>query len=202
MFLPAVFPKSSSSSRSGMKQQSVSQVHHQQHVMTMMPQHQMMDYKQQPQQTSPRTFSSSSPFCGTSRQPIDDRTFMQAPSHSHRDREIDALQNDVEYSNEQKAPLLWGKPQPKDDVDYCISLIDNNTKVSSSEKNACRRDSVTASPSFLDLLILLGHKIDGQSIYDESATTKKQRVDDFDTRHFVDICDDDIMSMWKSTKSE
>ena len=36
----------------------------------------------------------------------------------------------------------------------------------------------------------------------EQPATKKQKVDDFGAHNYVDICDDDIMSMWKSTNSE
>ncbi len=126
--------------------------------------------------------------------------------HAPLELEVDEVQNDVEYSYQQRTPM-WGEPQPKDDFDYCISLIiDDNTKASASEKKLCRqdyftasssRDSIAASSSFLDPLIFFGHKSDNESSYDESATNK-HIVDDFDSRDFVDICDEDILSMWKS----
>jgi len=182
MILPAVVSKSSSS----MKQQSTPQVHQP------VPQHHMKEYPQTP----PR--ASSFPFYGPN-QPSGDRHFPKSPVQHHQ--EVGHHQHEFEYSYQQKTPM-WGRPQPKDDFDYCISLIDNNTKKSPEpEQHPCKRDSIAASPSFLDPLMFLNHMSDNDCSFDAPAT-KNLLDDDSDTLDFVDICDDDILSMWKSTSCD
>ena len=180
MIVPAVISKSSSS----MKQQSAPQLHRQ--VTVMMPQHQMMEYQQT---TSPR--SPSFPY-GAS-QPGEDISFMKKPVQLHQ--EVNQPQNEVEYSYQQRIPM-WGKSQPKDDFDYCISLIDSNTKALPKQQ-PCR----PASPAFLDPLMFLDHKSDEACTYNEPAA-KKQPIEDSRTLNFVDICDDDILSMWNATNCD
>mmetsp|Transcript_20174 Transcript_20174/g.34147 ORF Transcript_20174/g.34147 Transcript_20174/m.34147 type:complete len:152 (-) Transcript_20174:1415-1870(-) len=151
-----------------------------------MPQHQMMEY----QQTSPR--SPSFPY-GASQPGEEDISFMKKPVQLHQ--EVNQPQNEVEYSYQQRTPM-WGKSQPKDEFDYCISLIDSNTKALPKQQ-PCR----PASPAFLDPLMFLDHKSDEACTYNEPAA-KKQPVDDSHTLNFVDICDDDILSMWNATNCE
>ncbi len=181
MILPAVVSKSSSS----MKQHSAPQVH--QHATMMMPQHHM-DYPQTP----PRGFSY--PFY----QPNEGRHYPHSPIQHHQ--EGGHLQHEFEYSYQQKTPT-WGRPQPRDDFDYCISLIDDNTKeLPEPEMQPCKRGSIAKSPSFLDPLMFLDHMSDDDFSFDASDT--KNLDDNSDTLDLVDICDDDILSMWKSTSCE
>jgi len=177
MILPAVVSKSSS----GMKQQSVPQVHQQ---VTMMPQHHMKGYPQTPPRASPFSFN-------------EERHFPKNPVQHHQ--EVDNLQQEFEYSYQQRTPM-WGRPQPRDDFDYCISLIDNNTNVLP-EQEDCKRDSIAASPSFLDPLMFLDHRSDDECSFDVPAS-KNLWDDDSNALDLVDICDDDILSMWKSTSCE
>ena len=97
---------------------------------------------------------------------------------------------------------MWGRPQPKDDFDYCISLIDDNTKAPEPEKQPCKDDSIAKSPSFLDPLMFLDHMSDDDCSFGAPATKNLLDDDSDNSLDFVDICDDDILSMWKSTSCE
>ena len=108
MIAPIVISKSSGC----MTQQPAPRTHQQVQVEGMMPRQQMMES----QQTHPMT--SSSPF-HVANQSIGDRFFMGPP--------IEQLQNAYAHQQRQRA-VMWGKPQPKDDFDNCISQIDNNTE--------------------------------------------------------------------------
>eukprot|EP00986_Skeletonema_menzelii_P004123 scaffold1371_cov132-Skeletonema_menzelii.AAC.4 len=178
MIVPTVNSKSNGSS----KQQPAPQVHQREDV-TMMPQYDMMEYHHQ---APPRI--SSFPLYN------EDRFFTTNPTQRHQEAQ---LPNEVEFSYQQRT-FAWGKPQPDDDFDHCISLISSRSFVSP-EQHPSRRDRVTSSPSSFDPLTFLD---DRKSDYMFEPATKKQRVDDLSAYNFVDICDDDILSMWKSTNSE
>ncbi len=197
--VPAIISKSKSS-RSVIKQQSAPRIH--QHVALTMPHHQMIEF----QQTPPRKLTSSFPFYSYgANQPNEGTSFVNNPVQLHQ--EVDRLQNDYEYSYQPRT-LMWGKPLPKDGFDHCMPLIDNNIKEClEPEQHPCsnRRDSTTASPlSVLDPLIIFDHKGGHTSTHDhdEPNAAKSLRVNHSDTLKFVDICDEDIFSMWNSTNSE
>eukprot|EP00986_Skeletonema_menzelii_P014883 scaffold10534_cov150-Skeletonema_menzelii.AAC.2 len=177
MILPAVISKSTSN----MKKQSASQVNQQ--VAMMPPRKQTLECRKRP----PRT--ASSPFYDTN-QRSEEKCVTKPPVP-----EVDQHQNEIKYSFQQRTPM-WGKPQPKDDFDYCISLIENNTEVLP-EQHPCRRDSIVASSSALDPKLIFDRKSDEACIYDEPANKSPSG-----TLNFVDICDDDIMSMWNTTNRE
>ena len=144
------------------------------------PQNQTMESQQRP----PRTVSSPFSFCGVN--PNEER-FPPVP-------EADQHQNKIVHSFQQRTPT-WGKPEPSDDFDYCISLLESNTKVLPEQHG---RDFIAASPSFLDPKVILDCKSDEACLFDEPAT-KSRSTDDSSTPNFVDICDDDIWSLWKTT---
>ncbi len=197
LVVPTIISKSKSSV-SITKQQSASRMHHQ--AAMMMPHH-MMEF----QQTHPGALISFYPFYGYganqygngTNQPNEVRSFVNSPVQFHQ--EVDRLQNDYEYSYQPRT-FMWGNPQPKDDFDDCVaSLIDNNTEAWSEPEQhpRCYR-RVSASPSPLSFL---DHKSD-QSIHEEPAAAKSHRVNHSDSLKFVDICDEDIFSMWNSTNIE
>ena len=130
----------------------------------------------------------------------EDRFFMtNPPAQPPRHQEVDQHPtSETEYSSQQRT-LQWGKPQPDDDFDHCISLLQSSTFVSPDSSH--RSEDTSSSPFPLDPLNFLDeHKSVDDTL--EQPATKKQRVDDFGAHNYVDICDDDIMSMWKSTNSE
>ena len=121
------------------------------------------------------------------------------PAQPPRHQEVDQRPtSETEYSSQQRT-LQWGKPQPDDDFDHCISLLQSSTFVS---PDSSHRSADSSSPFPLDPLNFWDdeHKSVDDTL--EQPATKKQRVDDFIAHNYVDICDDDIMSMWKSTNSE
>ena len=120
------------------------------------------------------------------------------PAQPPRHQEVDQHPAETEYSSQQRT-LLWGKPQPDDDFDHCISLLQSSTFVSPDHSH---RSADTSSPLSLDPLNFLDEEHKSVDDMFEQPATKKQRVDDFGAHKYVDICDDDIMSMWKSTNSE
>ena len=65
-----------------------------------------------------------------------------------------------------------------------------------------RSADTSSSPFPFDPLNFLDDDCKGDDDTFEQPATKKQKVGDFGAHNYVDICDDDIMSMWKSTNSE
>ena len=86
---------------------------------------------------------------------------------------------------------MWGKPQPKDELDYFIACIDNDIEVSPKQK-PCKLESIT----------FLSPQSDDACSYEEEPPTKKQRGDCSNPLKFVDVCDDDILSLWRSANCE
>ncbi len=165
------------------------QVH--QHDATM-PQYNMMDYHHH-KAAPPRI--SSFPLYDEDRFVMTNPPPAQPPRH----QEVDQHPTEIEYSSQQRT-LLWGKPQPDDDFDHCISLLQSSTFVSPDSSH--RSADTSSSPLSLDPLNFLDEEHKSVDDMFEQPATKKQRVDDFGAHNYVDICDDDIMSMWKSTNSE
>ena len=148
-----------------------------------MPPYQTLEHQHTSQRPSSLPSHGAHPTC-------DSHSFN--PNRIQFKEEIDQLKKDgngEEFSYQQRT-FAWGKPQLKDDFDNCTSFIDDITEVPPPEERPCIKDS----PSFLDSFTCFDQKIDDACTYDDET-----RVD---TLKFLDISDEEILGMWKSTDSE
>jgi hypothetical protein len=165
-----------------MKEQVVPQVQQQQFAMMML-NHQMA---YQPT----HSMIASYPPNGVN-QSFDEEPLMNKPVQLRQ--EVDQIKNEFEFANsyQLQRTFMWGKPQPKDELDYFIACIDNDIEVSPKQK-PCKLESIT----------FLSPQSDDACSYEEEPPTKKQRGDCSNPLKFVDVCDDDILSLWRSANCE